>query len=119
MTTTVLYVMLPNPFPFSSSHNNQSTTHTKALAENLVLKANRVGGMLTVAIRPTTIYGEGDLLITANLCRNACMGRARNQLGDGKNLVDVTYVKNVAYEVRAISSGTSSNQGVVRILSPT
>lgn len=72
-------------------------SHTKALAEKHVLDANRVGGMLTVAIRPTTIYGEGDLLITANLCRNAYTGRTRNQLGDGKNLMDVTYVRNVAY----------------------
>jgi len=71
--------------------------HTKALAEKLVLDANRVGGMLTVAIRPTTIHGEGDLLVTANLCRNAYTGKARNQLGEGKNLMDVTYVGNVAY----------------------
>ncbi|PSS18512.1 hypothetical protein M430DRAFT_102107 [Amorphotheca resinae ATCC 22711] len=72
-------------------------SHTKALAEKLVLDANRVSGMLTVAIRPTTIYGEGDLLITANLCRNSYMGRAKYQLGNGKNLMDVTYVRNVAF----------------------
>ncbi|KAH8812906.1 hydroxysteroid dehydrogenase [Xylogone sp. PMI_703] len=71
--------------------------HTKALAERIVLDANRVNNMLTVAIRPTTIYGEGDLLLTANLCRTAYTGRARNQLGDGKNLMDVTYAGNVAY----------------------
>lgn len=84
------------PLLFSPRQPEQYA-HTKALAEKLVLDANRVGGMLTAAIRPTTIYGEGDLLVTANLCRNAYMGRARNQLGNGKNMTDVTYVGNAAY----------------------
>lgn len=71
--------------------------HTKAVAETLVLNANRVGGLLTASIRPTTIHGEGDLLVTANLCRNAYTRKARFQFGDGKNLMDITYVGNVAY----------------------
>lgn len=71
--------------------------HTKAVAESLVLQANSVGGMLTVAIRPTTIYGEGDLLVTAQLCKTAYTGKARFQFGDGKNLNDTTYVGNLAY----------------------
>lgn len=72
--------------------------HTKAVAETLVLQANRAGGgMLTAAIRPTTIYGEGDLLLTAELCRTACTGKAKFQFGDGTNLNDTTYVGNLAY----------------------
>ncbi|KAL2126597.1 hypothetical protein VTI74DRAFT_568 [Chaetomium olivicolor] len=71
--------------------------HTKAIAETLVLNANRVGGLLTASIRPTTIHGEGDLLVTSNLCRTAYTGRAWLQFGDGKNLMDITYVGNVAY----------------------
>lgn len=71
--------------------------HTKAVAETLVLQANRVRGMLTAAIRPTTIYGEGDLLVTANLCETACAGKAKFQFGDGTNMNDVTYVGNLAY----------------------
>lgn len=40
--------------------------HTKALAEDYVLKANgkangKKGGLLTVAIRPHSIYGPGDV----------------------------------------------------------
>lgn len=71
-------------------------SHTKAVAETLVLQANRVKGMLTVAIRPTTIYGEGDMLVTAQLCRTAYTRRAKFQFGDGKNLTDTTYVGNLA-----------------------
>ncbi|OIW29076.1 C-3 sterol dehydrogenase/C-4 decarboxylase family protein [Coniochaeta ligniaria NRRL 30616] len=72
-------------------------SHTKAVAETLVLDANRVGGLLTASIRPTTIHGEGDLLVTGNLCRTACGGRAWLQFGDGTNLMDTTYVGNVAH----------------------
>lgn len=78
---------------------------TKAIAETLVLHANRVGEMLTASIRPTTIHGERDLLVTANLCRSAYTGKARYQFGDGRNLMDVTYVGNLAYaEVLAAKS---------------
>lgn len=71
--------------------------HTKAVGESLVLQANSAGSMLTVAIRPTTIYGEGDLLVTAQLCKTAYTGKAKFQFGDGKNLNDTTYVGNLAY----------------------
>lgn len=75
----------------------EAYAHTKAVAETLVMQANRVGGMLTAAIRPTTIYGEGDLLVTAELCRTAYTGKAKFQFGDGRNMNDVTYVGNLAY----------------------
>ncbi|KAF2204562.1 hydroxysteroid dehydrogenase [Delitschia confertaspora ATCC 74209] len=72
-------------------------SHTKAVAEEIVLAANRVKGVLTAAIRPATIFGIGDHVTIANMCKNAISGRARNQLGDGRNLMDATYGENCAY----------------------
>ncbi|KAF2657161.1 NAD(P)-binding protein [Lophiostoma macrostomum CBS 122681] len=73
-------------------------SHTKALAEEIVLAANRgAGRMLTVSIRPATLYGEGDGIITTNLCKQALSGRARFHFGHGKNLYDVAYVENCTY----------------------
>ena len=69
-------------------------SHTKAVGEKLVLDANRVRGMLTTSIRPASIYGEGDLLMTANLFVKA--PKAKFQFGNGTNLMDCTYVENIA-----------------------
>lgn len=66
--------------------------HTKALAERFVL-AQR--GILAVAIRPHLIWGPRDPHIVPRLLARARAGRLR-RIGDGINLVDVTYVDNGA-----------------------
>jgi sterol-4alpha-carboxylate 3-dehydrogenase (decarboxylating) len=71
--------------------------HTKAVAETIVLSANRnVGPMLTTALRPSSMYGEGDTMQTPNLIKNARAGRANLQIGPGKPF-DNTYVKNLTH----------------------
>jgi len=71
---------------------------TKALAEELVLAANRKhGDMLTCALRPAGIFGEGDVQITPNMLKAYEKGQTRFQLGDNDNLFDFSYVGNVAY----------------------
>ncbi|KAF2803984.1 NAD(P)-binding protein, partial [Mytilinidion resinicola] len=66
-------------------------SHTKAVAEDIVLAANRrVGSMLTVALRPTSMYGEGDEGQIPNLVRNARAGRAGHHIGPGNNKFDNT-----------------------------
>jgi sterol-4alpha-carboxylate 3-dehydrogenase (decarboxylating) len=71
--------------------------HTKAVAEDMVLSANRKdGGMLTVALRPASMYGEGDLTQIPNLVKSAKAGRANLQIGPGKKF-DNTYVKNLTH----------------------
>lgn len=71
--------------------------HSKALAETLVLEANRKDGhMLTVAIRPSGIFGLGDTATIPKLIDNARSGNYKVQIGDGKNLFDWTYVDNAA-----------------------
>lgn len=71
--------------------------HTKGISEKVVLAANNVGGMLTISLRPTTLFGEGDKLMTTTMTEMALKGRANVQLGAGKNLVDTTYIGNCAY----------------------
>lgn len=77
-------------------------SETKADAEELVLKYNRVSpsSMLTCAIRPAGIYGEKDTTITQKMLEHAATASPfvlRMQLGDNENLFDFTYVGNIAY----------------------
>jgi sterol-4alpha-carboxylate 3-dehydrogenase (decarboxylating) len=46
-------------------------SHTKALAEEMILKANNVGGVLTCSIRPAGLFGEGDRTTTGNMISSA------------------------------------------------
>ena len=67
---------------------------TKAIAERLVMSAN--GPQLaTVSLRPHLIWGPGDNHLVPRLIQRARSGQLR-QVGNGKNLVDTTYVDNAA-----------------------
>lgn len=67
---------------------------TKALAEKLILKANGES-LSTTAIRPHLIFGPGDLNLIPRVIEAAKKGRLKI-VGDGENLVDVTYVENAS-----------------------
>ena len=76
----------------------EAYSHTKAVAEELVLAANRARkGFLTAALRPACIFGEGDYGITGNMITAAQTGKYKLQMGDGQNVYDFTYVGNVAH----------------------
>ncbi|KAF6220240.1 hypothetical protein HO133_003372 [Letharia lupina] len=73
-------------------------SESKGVAEELVLAANRkYGDMLTIALRPAGIFGEGDMQLIPNLLLAYEKGQTRFQLGENENLFDFTYVGNVAY----------------------
>ena len=75
-------------------------SETKATAEEVVLAHNRKAQspqMLTCAIRPALIFGEGDAQLTPNLLKAYDKGQTRFQLGSNDNLFDFTYVGNVAH----------------------
>lgn len=95
-------------------HQPEYYSYTKAVAETLVLGENRSGGMLTVSIRPATIYGEHDLLMTAKLCLNA--KKARYQFGNTRSLMDVTYAGNLAHAeilaAKALVAASSSSSAL-------
>jgi nucleoside-diphosphate-sugar epimerase len=78
---------LPFPARYSAPY-----PHTKALAERWVL---RQPDILTVALRPHLIWGPRDPHIVPQILARARAGRLR-RVGDGTNLVDVTYVENGA-----------------------
>ncbi len=67
---------------------------TKAIAEKMVLMANS-GSLSTVAIRPHLIFGPGDLNLVPRVVAAAVAGKLKI-VGDGQNLVDVTYVENAS-----------------------
>ncbi len=73
-------------------------SESKGIAEELVLAANRKhGDMLTIALRPAGIFGEGDMQLIPNLLLAYKKGQTKFQLGGNENLFDFTYVGNVAY----------------------
>ncbi|OIW35093.1 C-3 sterol dehydrogenase/C-4-like protein [Coniochaeta ligniaria NRRL 30616] len=74
-------------------------SETKAPAEELVLAANRTGPtpLLTAAIRPAGILGEGDTMLTHHLVNIHRQGRTNVQVGTNENLFDFTYVTNIAH----------------------
>lgn len=65
---------------------------TKAIAEQLVLAANSPT-FATVSLRPHLIWGPGDNHLLPRMIASAKAGRLR-RVGDGKNLVDTTYIDN-------------------------
>jgi 2-alkyl-3-oxoalkanoate reductase len=67
---------------------------TKAAAERLVLAANGAD-FSTVALRPHLIWGPGDPHLIPRVVDRARAGKLK-QIGDGTNLVDITYVDNAA-----------------------
>jgi sterol-4alpha-carboxylate 3-dehydrogenase (decarboxylating) len=75
-------------------------SETKAAAEELVIAANRAAEspkLLTCAIRPSGIMGEGDTMVLYHLINIYHQGRHNVQVGDNDNLFDFTYVENVAH----------------------
>lgn len=69
--------------------------HTKALGEQAVLAASGQAGLATCALRPHLIWGPRDNQLIPRLIQRAQSGRLR-QVGDGRNLISMAYVENVA-----------------------
>lgn len=77
-------------------------TQTKIIQEKLVLDANNTDEsrgpvLMTVAIRPHGIFGPHDrqnIPVVLNAAKN---GKMKFIIGDGKNIVDFTYVENVTH----------------------
>ncbi|GAB4432502.1 MAG: NAD-dependent epimerase/dehydratase family protein [Chloroflexi bacterium OHK40] len=80
----------PYPRRFSSSY-----ARTKAIAEQLVRAADDVS---SVILRPKAVFGPGDRALLPRVIAAARTGRLP-QVGAGRNLVDLTYVENVAHAV--------------------
>jgi nucleoside-diphosphate-sugar epimerase len=83
------------PYDFGWMESNRAFySYTKAYAEQAVLAANS-DALQTCALRPHLIWGPGDTHLVPRLLTRARTGRLR-RVGDGTNLVDITFVENVA-----------------------
>jgi nucleoside-diphosphate-sugar epimerase len=80
---------LPYPKPYENFYS-----HTKALAEQAVIAANSPE-LLTVSLRPHLIWGPRDPHLLPRLIARARAGQLM-QVGDGTNMVDITYVEDAA-----------------------
>ena len=78
---------MPYPKKFSSHY-----AKTKAIAEQLVVKACRQK-LKAIILRPHKIWGPGDNQILTRLVVRA---KKLKQIGDGQNLIDVTYIDDAA-----------------------
>lgn len=79
--------------PYPSRHL-AAYPETKAAAERMILAANSPT-LATVALRPHLIFGPGDPHLIPRVIARARQSRLV-QVGDGKNLVGVTYIDNAA-----------------------
>jgi nucleoside-diphosphate-sugar epimerase len=79
------------PYP---SHFENFYSQTKAMAEQLVVRANG-SDLLTVSLRPHIVFGPRDTQILPRLVERARAGRLI-QIGEGTNKIDVTYVEDAA-----------------------
>ncbi|CAK9290194.1 unnamed protein product [Gordionus sp. m RMFG-2023] len=84
---------------------------TKIEQEKLVLQANDTrNNFLTVAIRPHGIYGPGDKLLVPQTLKAAKENKLKFIVGDGRNVVDFTYVENVANAIFLASEKLKTNE---------
>lgn len=70
---------------------------TKAKAEKIVRDFDGTNGLRTCSIRPHGIFGPGDVQFFPTLIDNARRGKTKYIIGNGKNVVDFTFVGNVAF----------------------
>lgn len=91
-------------YPYVCPNPREYYSETKVYAEKLALEANdkdEYGHMLTCAVRPAGIVGEGDRGgFSAGILRTASVApdwQLHIQLGQNANLFDNTYVHNVVY----------------------
>lgn len=72
-------------------------TGTKIQGEKLILAANGANGTLaTCALRPSGLFGKGDPTFWPTVVAKANQGKMKFIIGNGQNLVEFTYVGNVA-----------------------
>jgi 2-alkyl-3-oxoalkanoate reductase len=83
------------PYP---AHHLAFYSKSKKLAEDLVNAASREG-LATVIVRPKALFGPGDTALLPRVLRLAQSG-SLPQIGDGKNVVDLTYVDNVVHALK-------------------
>ncbi len=95
---------VPYPYRFASIYSL-----TKKLGEDRV-NAVSAQELETVILRPKAIFGPGDQALLPRLISAAQQGRLP-QIGNGRNLVDLTYVENVVHAlILALDAQTAAGK---------
>jgi len=87
-------VNAPQDYPYPASFPN-AYGRTKAESERLALSFNDPAGLRVVALRPQLMWGAGDPHLLPLLTEKTRRG-ALKVVGDGKCMVDLTYIDNAA-----------------------
>ncbi|PYI34464.1 C-3 sterol dehydrogenase/C-4 decarboxylase family protein [Aspergillus indologenus CBS 114.80] len=88
------------PVLLEQSQQPEFYVYTKALAESDVLSQNQrraTHPFLTCAIRPSGIFGVGDLVVLPGILDAYFRGQTQWQIGDNRNRFDFTERTNVAH----------------------
>lgn len=105
------------PYDFRWMESNRAFySYTKACAEQAVLAAN-CDSLRTCALRPHLIWGPGDPHLVPRLLTRARTRRLR-QVGEGTNLVDITYVENAADAHLQTADALGADQPVGTVIAP-
>ncbi len=86
-------VPIPETFPLRKTGDPYGDT--KIDAENILTDLAGQGKLDLTVLRPTVIYGPGDVLFMPKLIENVQSGRGR-VIGKGGNMVDLIHVDDVA-----------------------
>lgn len=82
--------------PYTTKFNDLYT-ETKVAAEKYVLSQNGVDGMLTCAIRPSGIWGNGDQTMFRRVFENVAAGHVKVLIGRKSAKLDNSYVHNLIH----------------------
>lgn len=95
--------------PYPDNNASFFYSHTKLLAEKLVVQSNEVGGMETVVVRPRLIWGSGDKTILPVLAEMVRSGRFM-WIGGGHFQTSTTHIANLVYGMDlALENGAGGN----------
>lgn len=98
----------------SLSYGKNALCHyacTKAIAEKAVLESHDGINLNTIALRPHLIFGPEDTHLIPTIIQRA-KKRRLIQVGEGTNLVDITYVENAAWaHILALNALLSKRTG--------
>lgn len=95
-------------YPYPSSHHN-FYNETKALSEKLVREYNGRGGLETVILRPSNVWGAGDTVILPRIT-DACLKGILVNMGYNKKIVSPCHVLNLVHAT-ALSALSSAGAG--------
>ena len=82
-------------YPYPKSHHN-FYNETKALSEKIVREYNGRGGMETVILRPSNVWGAGDTVILPRIA-DACLKGLLVNMGFNKKIVSPCHVLNLVH----------------------